>query len=230
MNFRSSVILLTLLLVGPCSSIIFFVEPNTEKCLRDEVHKDVLVTGDYAVLGNPAGHVISVKVMDSRQQVLHKKDNIQQQKGKFTSTVDQFDVLQVCFKSQVQRKLTIATFVKLSFFHSFHFTLDGANVQPAEISLDLKHGIETKAYEQIAEAEKLKPMEVELKKLEDLAESIVKDFMYMKAAEEEMRDTNESTHSRVLYFSLFSVFCLLGLACWQVLYLRQYFKRQKLID
>lgn len=42
----------------------------------------------------------------------------------------------------------------------------------------------------IAKAEKLKPLEVELKKLEDLSESIVNDFAYMRAREEEMRDTN----------------------------------------
>jgi hypothetical protein len=42
----------------------------------------------------------------------------------------------------------------------------------------------------VAKAEKLKPLEVELKKLEDLAESIVNDFAYMRAREEEMRDTN----------------------------------------
>ena len=34
--------------------------------------------------------------------------------------------------------------------------------------------------------------------------------------QEEMRDTNESTNSRVLYFSVFSMCCLLGLATWQV--------------
>ena len=43
---------------------------------------------------------------------------------------------------------------------------------------------------QLAKAEKLKPMELELRKLEDLAESIVNDFAYMRAREEEMRDTN----------------------------------------
>ena len=73
-----------------------------------------------------------------------------------------------------------------------------------------------------------------------------------------MRDTNESTNSRVLYFSIFSMCCLLGLATWQVgvdimhnimsvklivyfsflmfdhifqvLYLRKYFKSKKLIE
>jgi len=49
---------------------------------------------------------------------------------------------------------------------------------------------------QIAKAEKLKPMEVELKKLEDLSESIVNDFAYMRAREEEMRDTNGELHQQ----------------------------------
>ena len=43
---------------------------------------------------------------------------------------------------------------------------------------------------QIAKVEKLKPLEVELRRLEDLSESIVNDFSYMKKREEEMRDTN----------------------------------------
>ncbi len=43
---------------------------------------------------------------------------------------------------------------------------------------------------QLAKVEKLKPMELELKKLEDLSEAVVNDFAYMRAREEEMRDTN----------------------------------------
>ena len=43
---------------------------------------------------------------------------------------------------------------------------------------------------QLGKAVKLKPMELELRRLEDLAESIVNDFAYMRAREEEMRDTN----------------------------------------
>lgn len=43
---------------------------------------------------------------------------------------------------------------------------------------------------QIGEAAKLKPMELELKRLEDLSEAIVQDFTMMRKREEEMRDTN----------------------------------------
>lgn len=53
-------------------------------------------------------------------------------------------------------------------------------------------------YIQIGEAAKLKPMEVELKRLEDLSEAIVQDFTLMRKREEEMRDTN-GNGSFVLY-------------------------------
>ena len=38
--------------------------------------------------------------------------------------------------------------------------------------------------------------------------NFILDFQYMKQREEEMRSTNESTNSRVLYFSIFSMLCL----------------------
>lgn len=60
------------------------------------------------------------------------------------------------------------------------------------MSLILKHGVEAKNYEDLAKAEKLKPLEVELRRLEDLSDAIVQDFAYMRQREEEMRDTNGS--------------------------------------
>jgi hypothetical protein len=39
----------------------------------------------------------------------------------------------------------------------------------------------------------------------------------------------ESTNSRVLYFSLFSMACLVALAAWQIFYLKKFFQTKKLI-
>ena len=47
----------------------------------------------------------------------------------------------------------------------------------------MKHGVEAKNYENLGDAAKLKPLEVELKRLEDLSESIVQDFNYMRQRE-----------------------------------------------
>ena len=92
------------------------------------------------------------------------------------------------------------------------------------------HGVDSKDYKDTIETEQLKPLEAQLRRLEDLSNEIVQDFAYMRKREEEMRDTNESTNSRVLYFSVFSMVCLLSLAVWQLFYLRRYFKAKKLIE
>ncbi|KAH6923978.1 hypothetical protein HPB50_010114 [Hyalomma asiaticum] len=129
--------------------------------------------------------------------------------GKFAFTTDAYDVYEVCFTTKMPSEVK------------------GGD---REVQLLLKHGAEAKNYQGLADVGKLKPLEMKLQQLEDLSEAVVKDFAYMRQREEEMRDTNELTNSRVLYFSIFSMCCLLGLATWQVLYLRRFFKAKKLIE
>lgn len=106
----------------------------------------------------------------------------------------------------------------------------------------------------MAKKEHLKPLELELRKLEDKAEEIYKEMSYQREREEQMRDTNgellavlpyttpvaietaadfsppaESTNSRVLWFSVLSIVVLLGMGSWQIIYLRSFFKSSQLI-
>uniref|UniRef100_A0A8C4LZ77 Transmembrane p24 trafficking protein 10 n=1 Tax=Equus asinus TaxID=9793 RepID=A0A8C4LZ77_EQUAS len=202
--------LLLLFLLGPSSvlAISFHLPVNSRKCLREEIHKDLLVTGAYEITdqsGGAGGLRTHLKITDSAGHILYSKEDAT--KGKFAFTTEDYDMFEVCFESK------------------------GTGRIPDQlVILDMKHGVEAKNYEEIAKVEKLKPLEVELRRLEDLSESIVNDFAYMKKREEEMRDTNESTNTRVLYFSIFSMFCLIGLATWQVFYLRRFFKAKKLIE
>uniref|UniRef100_A0AAY4BP09 GOLD domain-containing protein n=1 Tax=Denticeps clupeoides TaxID=299321 RepID=A0AAY4BP09_9TELE len=195
-------LLLLLVLFEPAGSITFYLPVNSRRCLREEIHKDVLVTGEYQISEAPNTRN-SLQIKDSSSHMLYSKENAS--KGKFAFTTEDYDMFEVCFEST-------------------------GRVPDQLVNLDMKHGVEAKNYEEIAKVEKLKPLEVELRRLEDLSESIVNDFAYMKKREEEMRDTNESTSSRVLYFSIFSMCCLTGLATWQVLYLRRFFKAKKLIE
>lgn len=203
---RFGVVLLAVaVLFQTAQAIMFGLEPNTQKCLKDDMQGNQIVAGDYEVTGAP-GQKINYVVRDSKGHIMSQKEDIS--KGKFTFTSEMYDTFEICFISQVPP------------------THRGVN---QEVSLDIKKGIETKSYEGIGEAAKLKPLEVDLKRLEDLSDAIVQDFALMRKREEEMRDTNESTNSRVLFFSIFSMCCLLGLATWQVLYLRRYFIAKKLI-
>jgi hypothetical protein len=201
--------LIAIIFVSQINALMFYLPTNLKKCLKEEIHKDILVKGEYT-LSEVHGHHTKLEVLDSKGHILYNKDDAV--KGKFAFTTDEYDVFQICFETKMDQNVQ----------HT-----DQAN---KEVEISVKHGVEAKDYENLAKVEKLKPLEVELRRLEDLSQDIVTDFAYMKAREEEMRDTNESTNSKVLYFSVFSMCCLLGLAIWQVLYLRRYFKAKKLIE
>uniref|UniRef100_A0A8C8C763 GOLD domain-containing protein n=1 Tax=Oncorhynchus tshawytscha TaxID=74940 RepID=A0A8C8C763_ONCTS len=183
-------------------SITFYLPVNLRKCLREEIHKDVLVTGEYEVSEQPNAKT-NLKITDSSGHILYSKEDAS--KGKFAFTTEDYDMFEVCFESKSP--------------------LGTGRVTDQLVNLDMKHGVEAKNYEEMAKVEKLKPLEVELRRLEDLSESIVNDFAYMKKREEEMRDTNGKLSSII-----FSMCCLIGLATWQVFYLRRFFKAKKLIE
>uniref|UniRef100_A0A1W7RAJ4 Transmembrane emp24 domain-containing protein bai n=1 Tax=Hadrurus spadix TaxID=141984 RepID=A0A1W7RAJ4_9SCOR len=206
MDLYMLIVALLACLVCNVNCLMFHLQPNARRCLKEEIHKGVLVTGEYTLSDAP-GQKTDLIVTDTKGHTLVSRDNID--KGKFAFTTDDYDVFEICFISKMPA---------------------GQRGMVREATLVMKHGAEAKNYENIAEVGKLKPLEVELQRLEDLSEYIVKDFGYMRQREEEMRDTNESTNSRVLYFSIFSMCCLLGLATWQVLYLRRFFKAKKLIE
>ncbi|XP_008122317.1 transmembrane emp24 domain-containing protein 10 [Anolis carolinensis] len=201
--------LLALLWAGGCLGLSFHLPPQARKCLKEELHRDVMVTGEYEVSEAAApGIRADLRVTDSSGHILYSKDDAK--KGKFAFTTDDYEIYEICFES--------------------HGQPGNFRVPDQLVTLNIKHGVEARNYEDIAKAEKLKPLEVDLRRLEDLSESIVKDFAFMKQREEEMRDTNESTSARVFYFSIFSMLCLVGLATWQVFYLRRFFKAKKLIE
>uniref|UniRef100_A0A8C3AEG9 Transmembrane p24 trafficking protein 10 n=1 Tax=Cyclopterus lumpus TaxID=8103 RepID=A0A8C3AEG9_CYCLU len=204
---RLAALLLLPFLIESVFSISFFLPVNSRKCLREEIHKDVLVTGEYEI-AEQANTKTNLKITDSTGHTLYSKEDAV--KGKFAFTTEDYDMFEVCFESKSPMGKVSLSVNRLL---RHHFSVD-------LVLFCL----------QIAKVEKLKPLEVELRRLEDLSESIVNDFAYMKKREEEMRDTNESTNTRVLYFSIFSMCCLIGLATWQVFYLRRFFKAKKLIE
>ncbi|KAF9112298.1 vesicle coat component [Mortierella sp. AM989] len=98
------------------------------------------------------------------------------------------------------------------------------------VDIDFEIGSETTDYEQVAAQEKLKPMELELRKLEDLVKDILENMEHLQMREERMRNTNESTNERVKYFSSLTMFVLVALGLWQIFYLKQFFRKKRLID
>ncbi|KAI8815347.1 emp24/gp25L/p24 family/GOLD-domain-containing protein [Cladochytrium replicatum] len=79
------------------------------------------------------------------------------------------------------------------------------------------------------EKEKLQPIEIELRKLEQMLSGVIGDMEYLRNREIQMRDTNEATNERVKWFSILSMLVLVTVGAGQLWYLRQFFRAKKLI-
>lgn len=179
-------------------------------CIRDFVSEGQLVVINIKTSGRSGdGQKLDLRITDSLGNEHRKKSNIHGEvRVAFTSHHNAaFDV---CFTNQLESRWT-------------HHTLS------REIELDIESGAAARDWNAVQAAEKLKPVELELRKAEELTLEIVEELQYLKAREERMRDTNESTNSRVKWFSITIVFSLIGLGVWQIQYLRHYFKVKHII-
>lgn len=93
-----------------------------------------------------------------------------------------------------------------------------------DVELDIDIGADAKDWAAIQATEKLKPVEAELRRVEEAIAEVVSEMEYLRLREQKLRDTNESTNSRVKYFGVGTTWLLVGLWAWQILYLRAYFR------
>lgn len=124
--FKLMVLYLTCL--SSIQSLMFYLPSNSKKCLKEEIHKDILVKGDYE-LTEILGHHTKLEVLDSKGHILYNKDVAV--KGKFAFTTDEYDVFQICFETRVSAESR----------HSAGLV--------KEVQLNLKHGVEAKDYENV---------------------------------------------------------------------------------
>ncbi len=64
--------------------------------------------------------------------------------------------------------------------------------------------------------------QLEMRKLEDRIDAIHREMMYQREREETHRDTNESTNSRVVWYSLMTILAVLGVSLAQAWSMRSY--------
>ena len=100
----------------------------------------------------------------------------------------------------------------------------GGGTPSRHIELDIDIGADARDWSAIQAQEKLKPVETELRRIEELVGEIVSEMDYLRSREQKLRDTNESTNERVKWFAFGTMGMLVGLGAWQVVYLRAYFR------
>ncbi|KAI5811761.1 emp24/gp25L/p24 family/GOLD-domain-containing protein [Peziza echinospora] len=97
------------------------------------------------------------------------------------------------------------------------------------VELDVEIGADARDWAAVQALEKLKPVEMELRKIEASTKEIVDKMEYLRSREQRLRDTNESTNERVKFFAIAVMVTLIAVGSWQVIYLRSYFRSKHLI-
>ncbi|KAL9598443.1 MAG: hypothetical protein Q9219_004479 [cf. Caloplaca sp. 3 TL-2023] len=181
-----------------------------ERCIRNFVAKDILVLVTAIVSGQKGdGQMVNMHIKDAvGNEYGRPKDIAGETRMAFTSHADAaFDV---CFENQL--------------------TATGSVLNPTRhIELDIDIGADARDWSAIQAQEKLKPVETELRRIEELVGEIVIEMDYLRTREQKLRDTNESTNERVKWFAFGTMGMLVGLGAWQVVYLRAYFRSKHLI-
>ncbi|KAI1085242.1 emp24/gp25L/p24 family/GOLD-domain-containing protein [Whalleya microplaca] len=187
-----------------------------QRCIRNFAAKDTLVVVTATVGGSKGdGQQVNLNILDDiGNQYGKPKDVAGEQRLVFTTHADAgFDV---CFENI----LTIA----LNKFKP------ARNNNPSRsIELDIDIGADAKDWSAIQSTEKLKPVETEIRRIEEMIAEVVKEMDYLRAREQKLRDTNESTNTRVKWFGIGTTMLLIILWGWQIMYLRAYFRSKHLI-
>ncbi|KAE9962268.1 vesicle coat component, partial [Venturia inaequalis] len=150
---------------------------SKERCIRNFVAKDQLVVVTANVDGSRGdGQELSIHIKDGvGNEYGRPKDVVGENRYAFTSHAD--SAFDVCFENMI-------TYAKDVVNPSRH------------IELDIDIGADAKDWSAIAAGEKLKPTEIELRKVEEQVAEIVAEMDYLRTREQKLRDTNESTNTR----------------------------------
>mmetsp|Transcript_42254 Transcript_42254/g.99224 ORF Transcript_42254/g.99224 Transcript_42254/m.99224 type:complete len:204 (-) Transcript_42254:38-649(-) len=97
------------------------------------------------------------------------------------------------------------------------------------VKMKLLAGPAAKDYTKIAKKEHLEPTQIALKRVEENLRNYHNNVLYMRAREERMRKTNDSTAFRVIGFCLFNVMLMISVGGWQMFYFKRFFRSKKII-
>ncbi|EJT80768.1 endoplasmic reticulum vesicle protein 25, partial [Gaeumannomyces tritici R3-111a-1] len=181
-----------------------------QRCIRNFVAKDTLVVVTAIVNGHKGdGMIVNMNIKDAvGNEYGRAKDIVGEQRTVFTSHADAaFDI---CFENVLEGHKYVENPVR-------------------SVELDVDIGADAKDWSSIQATEKLKPVETELRRIEEMVSEIVNEMDYLRIREQKLRDTNESTNTRVKWFGMLTTFLLIGLWGWQIMYLRAYFRSKHLI-
>jgi p24 family protein delta-1 len=209
MKFLYVVAAAVALLVSHAHGFAFDLAGKKSRCFSEEIPTGVEVKIQYVALPGYAQYV-DVKLTDPQNKVIWSEHA--QDRATFADTILVGGDYALCFYSRMVPGASFEEGMKRT------------------INVEFLTGTETQDYGSLATREHLKPLELNLRVMEDVVRSLHNDYTYFKEREEEMRNTNEHMNSKVMYMTLGVMLAIVAFSLWQVRHLKSYFRRKRMID
>ena len=191
--------------------VVFFIILNTNIAIEFEYYGMPLNTECF---GEPLGEntlmigeirtstlYVAVKVYDPNGKVLFSKTN--ETISKFSLTAQISGTFQVC--------------------------IDNLSRQIINYVVKINTGVFARDYSEMAEKKNVKPIEIILKKTEDMVKEIQNTANNFISKREESIDKVEFINIKIMVFSTITILILIILGIFQSNYLKKFFKSKKLI-
>ncbi|ESQ32596.1 hypothetical protein EUTSA_v10004879mg [Eutrema salsugineum] len=210
-TLRWVIITVTMMMMRKGESMRLDLESGTTKCISDDIKLNSLTVGTYSIVNPneaaphlPPSHKIFVTVTSPKGNSNHHAENVES--GKFVFTADETGDYMTCFVAPGHRP-------------------------PAKFAVDFewKSGVEAKDWPNIAKRGQINMLEVEVRKLLDVTDSIHDEMFHLREREREMQELNRSTNSRMAALSLLSLVVTMSVAGLQLWHLKSFLERKKLL-
>jgi len=199
------------------NGLYFYMNEGDVKCFLEEVPKDTVILAKWkaSFADNQARFTpqmrksfgFQVSALDPDNEYVINKNVGLEGRIAFSSHVG--GEYQICWQTNTSRWFGSAT--KLKF----------------EIEIDT--GSDAIDYEEVAQAEHLTDLQIEVRRRNDQAFEIMKEQSYLKAREMIARDESESINSKVMWWSIAETVVLVVSGFWQIRYLKNFFRQKKLV-
>lgn len=107
--------------------------------------------------------------------------------------------------------------------------IDNETTSETRINFEFLSGVEAKDYSEIAKKSNLKPVELNLKKLEDTITFLLKELSGVMMFEETTLAINDALSNKIIVFSMITLISMVVVGFFETLYIKKYLQKRKLI-
>lgn len=207
---RSLTLLLAIVAALLCATavhgFVFTLPSGTERCFMQEIPSNTDVKISYSS-NDSFGEFLDTTITNAEGAPVFT--SVGQDSGIFAEYITNGGEYTICFTSR---------------------PLPSSIKQARAVLLLVQVGADVKDYNKLATKDKLRPMEVQMRVMEDTVAEVHNEFIYLKNREAEMRSTNEHMTAMVMWLSIGLILLFGAFSYLQMRHLKRYFKKKRMID